>query len=107
MSTLANVKENEFQDTVLDRKGLTLVDFWAEWCGPCKMLTPTLEQVQNEMGDQVKIVKVNIEDNPGVASQFRITNIPLMILFKDGKQAGQLLGNQPKKRIVELIESNQ
>ena len=106
-ATLQNINADEFNEKVINGKGLALVDFWAEWCGPCRMLTPTLEQVQSDMGDQVTIYKVNIEENPDIAAQYRIQNIPFMLLFKDGQQADQMMGNQPQKNIQEMIKRNQ
>ena len=106
MSNLGTVNDGNFQSEVIGREGLTLVDFWASWCGPCKMLAPTLEQVQSEMGDQVKIVKLNVEENPNTAMQYKVTNIPLMLLFKNGERVGQILGNVPKNKITTLIQDN-
>ena len=106
MSNLAEVTTNSFQEQVLDYKGLTLVDFWASWCGPCKMLAPTLEAVQNELGEQINIVKLDVESYPEIAQRYRVTNIPLMLLFKDGEQVGSLLGNQPKAKIVGFINDH-
>jgi len=105
MSALDNVTEANFQ-SVVEKDGLTLVDFWASWCGPCRMLTPTLEKVQNEMGDAVKIVKVNIDENPSIAAKYNVMNIPFMMLFKEGEVVGNLVGNQPKGAIVSLINNN-
>lgn len=101
---LENITEAQFPEAVLNRSGLTLVDFWAPWCGPCRMLAPTLEKVAAERGDQVKIVKVNIDENPAIANQYKVMNIPLIMLFKDGDVAGQLLGNNPKSKIDGLID---
>ena len=106
MSTLASVTEQSFETDVLNRKGLTLVDFWASWCAPCRQLAPTLEQIQAEKGDALKIVKLNIEEYPEIAAQFRIQNIPFMMLFKDGKQVDQMVGNRPKRDILSWIENH-
>ncbi|CAM2066089.1 thioredoxin [Sulfidibacter corallicola] len=106
MSNLTAVTAGSFDAEVVNSDTLTLVDFWASWCGPCRMLAPTLERVQEERGDLVKIVKVNIEENPDVATRFKVTNIPLMLLFKDGQVVDQLLGNQPKAKIDKMIESH-
>ncbi len=106
MSKMENVNEARFQEAVLDFEGLVLVDFWATWCAPCRMLAPTLEQVQDELSGKVKIVKVNIEESPSIASQYRIVNIPFMMLFKDGRQIGSLIGNQSKAKISGLIQNN-
>ncbi len=105
MSNLPSINDADFHSTV-SSDTLTLVDFWASWCGPCRMLAPTLEQVQEELGESVKIVKVNIEENTKTATEYRITNIPLMILFKGGQKVDQMMGNVPKAKIKSMIESH-
>ncbi len=104
--SLKNATDANFQQEVLNAPSLVLVDFWATWCGPCRMLAPTLEAIQEEMGEKVSIVKVNIEENPQIAAQYRITNIPYMMFFKGGQTVGSLLGNQPKGKIQAAIESH-
>ncbi len=104
MSQLESVTEAQFEESVLGREGLTLVDFWASWCGPCLMLAPKLEEIQEEMGEGIKVVKLNIEENPGIAQQYRVMNIPFMMLLKNGEKVDQLVGNLPKKDIVAMIE---
>jgi len=104
--SLKQVTDADFQTEVLNSSTLVLVDFWATWCGPCRMLAPTLESIQADMGDKVSIVKMNIEENPATAAQYRITNIPYMLMFKNGQQVGNLVGNQPKAKIAAAIESN-
>ncbi len=96
----------DFKEQVLDRQGLTLVDFWAPWCGPCRQLAPTLEQIGDELGDQLQVVKVDIQEHPEVGSSYRVMNIPFMMLFKDGEQVDQLLGNHPKAKIRSMIENH-
>lgn len=104
MSNLHSSNDANFNSDVIEQPGLTLVDFWAPWCGPCKMLTPTLEKVKGDLGDSLKIVKVNIDENQSLAGQYRVMNIPLMLLFKDGQQVDSLSGNQPKGKIVDMVE---
>jgi len=85
--------------------GVTLVDFWAPWCGPCLMQTPILESVGQQLGDRVKIGKVNVDENMQVAVRFGIRSIPTLILFKDGKVVQQFVGVQPEHVLISAIES--
>jgi thioredoxin 1 len=78
-------------------KGYTLVDFWAEWCGPCKALAPTIEKIADDYKDKVTVAKVDIDANPGVPAKFGIRGIPTVILFKDGQQVDLFVGNNPQK----------
>jgi thioredoxin 1 len=82
-----HITDAEFQNTVAN--GVTLIDFWAPWCGPCKMIAPILEELAGELGDKAKIVKINVDDNPQVAGQYGIMSIPTLLLFKDGKKVDQ------------------
>ncbi len=86
-------------------EGLVFVDFWAEWCGPCQMLTPVLEELADEMRDKVTIAKLNIEENRETAAQFGIMSIPTMILFEDGKPVEKVMGFQPKAALKQYLES--
>jgi len=103
--SVIDVTAQTWQSEVINSEKLTLVDFWAEWCGPCRMLGPTLKAIQSDR-DDVKIVKVDIEKESGVANQFRVSNIPFMVLFKNGQVVDQMLGNQPRKKIEDLISRN-
>ncbi len=103
MSALDNVTDATFNQSVLNHDGLVLVDFWAPWCGPCRMLGPTLEQIQGELGDAVKIVKLNVDENAQVAAKYRVMNIPLMLMFKGGEVVDQLMGNMPKAAILSTL----
>jgi thioredoxin 1 len=80
------IKDNEFESEVINSKLPVLIDFWAEWCGPCRMLSPILDQLSEEMEGKVKIVKMNIDENPETPSKFGVRGIPTMLLFKEGKQ---------------------
>ncbi len=103
MATIS-VTDSSFQADVLDASKPVLVDFWAEWCGPCKMIAPALEELSNELGDKVSIVKLNIDENPDAPSKYGVRGIPTMILFKDGAPAATKVGAEPKSRIQAWLE---
>lgn len=96
------IHKNEFQEATAS--GVVLVDFFATWCGPCKMLSPVLEELAEEMKGSVSIVKVDVDQDGKLAAQFGIMSVPTMIVFKDGKQAGQLQGFQPKPQLKAALE---
>ena len=98
--------DNQFSENVLNSKGLVLVDFWAEWCGPCRQLGPILEAIDEEMGNDIKIYKMNVDDSPETASQFGIRSIPTMFLFKDGKQVDTKIGFNSQSAIVSWLNSH-
>ena len=83
-----------------------LVDFWAEWCGPCKMLAPILDQIEGEHGDDVSVVKINIEESPDIGSKYGVRSIPTMALFKGGKQVATKIGLHQKEKIIDWIKDN-
>ena len=93
-----------FEDVLAN--STVLVDFWAEWCAPCKMLDPILEQVATELQGRVKIGKVNVDDNRTIANKYGIMNIPTMILFMDGKKIHQIVGVQTKERIIHVLNKH-
>ena len=99
------VTDATFQADVLDSKTPVVVDFWAEWCGPCRMIAPALEEIATELKDKVKIVKLNIDENPTVASNLGIRSIPTLIIFKDGKAAAQKVGAAPKGELSKWISA--
>ena len=92
-----------FKSMVLDSKIPVLVDFWAPWCGPCKMLAPTLEEILNENPDKLSIVKINIDENQEMAAKYGIKSIPTMLIFNKGELKNQLVGSMPKKNIEEVL----
>jgi thioredoxin 1 len=98
-----HISDAEFPAEVA--QGVTLVDFWAPWCGPCRQIAPTLEELATEFQGKAKIIKINVDDNPGVASQFGIQSIPTLLLFKDGQKVNQKVGGQPKAALKTFIES--
>lgn len=98
MATTA-ITDGTFEAEVLKSDNPVLVDFWAEWCGPCRALGPKLEEISQELEGKVKIVKLNIDENPNVTAQFGIRSIPTMIIFKSGESVETLMGNQPKEEI--------
>jgi thioredoxin 1 len=95
-----------FQQEVLDSAEPVVVDFWAEWCGPCKMIAPALDEISKEMAGRVKVVKVNIDENPGAPSRYGVRSIPTLIMFKGGKVVGQQVGAVPKSKLVQFIQAN-
>jgi thioredoxin 1 len=99
------INDNEFENEVINSKQLVLVDFWAPWCGPCKMVGPVLEQISEEMKDVVKVLKMNIDNNPDAPSALGVRSIPTLMLFKDGKQIAVKVGAQPKNVLKEWINS--
>ncbi len=103
MATKA-ITDASFQADVLTASGPVLVDFWAEWCGPCKMIGPALEEISDELGEKVTIAKLNIDDNPEAPGKYGVRGIPTMILFKDGVPAATKVGAEPKSRLKAWLE---
>lgn len=104
MATKA-VTDSSFQDDVIGSDKPVLVDFWAEWCGPCKMIGPALEEISDELADQVTIAKINIDENPDAPGRYGVRGIPTMILFKGGEAAATKVGAAPKSALKAWIES--
>lgn len=97
------VSDDTFESEVLNASQPVVVDFWAEWCGPCRMIAPALEEIASELDGQVKIVKMNVDENPRTPGQFGIRGIPALLMFKDGKVAAQRVGAQPKSQLMAWI----
>ena len=98
------VSDDSFDSEVLGAEGPVLVDFWAEWCGPCKQIGPFLEEISDEM--EIAVAKVNIDENPMTPSKYGVRGIPTLILFKDGKVAATKVGALPKSKLVEWIQAS-
>ena len=103
---MKHVSDDSFEADVLKADGPVLVDFWAEWCGPCKQIGPILDEIDNEMGEKVTIAKVNIDENPDIPTKYGVRGIPTLILFKNGEVAATKVGALPKSKLVEWGESS-
>ena len=100
------LSEDTFDEQIRGIQEPVLVDFWAAWCGPCKALAPTLEQLAQEMAGTVRVAKVNVDENGDLAFRFGIRSIPTLVVFKEGKVVDQIVGNQPKEQIRRLLEKH-
>jgi thioredoxin 1 len=104
MKSTIEINEANFEMEVMKSNQPVLVDFWAEWCGPCKMLSPVLEEIAAEQAERVKVVKVNVDNNPQLAARFGIQSIPTLLYFADGKVIHQTVGVVGKKAILDKLE---
>jgi len=98
------VTDADFEKDVLNANGAVIVDFWAEWCGPCKALSPLVDELSNEMGDKVKIVKMNIDDNPNTPTKYGVRGIPTLMVFKNGQVTETKVGGMSKAQLTEWAE---
>lgn len=98
------ITKNNFDQEVLNSKEPVLLDFWASWCGPCRMVAPTIDEISNEMEGTAKVGKINIDEEYELASQFRVMSIPTLMVVKDGKVSAQAVGVKPKKDILRMLE---
>ena len=103
---MAKVATNTNFDELLQDGRLVIVDFWATWCGPCRMLSPILDEVEEEMQDKISVVKVNVDDADEIAARYRIMSIPTLLFFKDGQVVDKTVGAMPKPALVEKINAN-
>jgi len=103
VETMINLTENNFKTEVINSEGIVLVDFWAPWCGPCRMVGPILEKIAQEKEGKVKVAKVNIDENPGLASNYNVMSIPTMLIFKNGQLLEGFVGALPKPAIEKKL----
>ncbi|MDH3531488.1 MAG: thioredoxin TrxA [Gammaproteobacteria bacterium] len=103
---IVHTNDGSFEADVMQSDKPALVDFWAEWCGPCKMIAPLLDEAATEYADRMSVVKLNVDENPNIAQKFGIRSIPTLILFKDGAVQAQKLGAMSKSQLTEFLESN-
>ena len=100
---ITNLDEATFDEMVNGTAGPVVVDFWAEWCGPCKMIAPILDEIATEQGDSVKIAKLNVDENPSIAQRFGVMSIPTMLVFRDGEVEKRIVGAKGKMQLMEEI----
>ncbi|MEX0999271.1 MAG: thioredoxin [Thermodesulfobacteriota bacterium] len=105
MSRIIALNDENFENEVLNSETPVLVDFWAEWCGPCRALAPVIEEIAEEYGDKLKVGKLNVDENPGAPSAFEIRSIPTLIVFKDGAVVDRVVGALPKNHITDLVDT--
>ncbi len=101
MSTM-NITIKDFQEEVLNSRQKVLVDFWASWCGPCRMVSPIVDEIARERSD-IKVVKINVDEQPELAAAYQVMSIPTLMVFKDGKVINRSMGARPKQQILEML----
>jgi len=103
--SVGKVSDSTFEDEVLKASGPVVVDFWAEWCGPCRMIAPALDEIAGAMGEKVRIVKLNVDENPQTASKYGVMSIPTLMIFKNGQMASRQVGAAPKAKLEQWIKA--
>lgn len=101
---LPQLSDNELEDRILQSEAPLLVDFWAEWCGPCRALTPVLEELGDDYADRVTIAKVNVDENPEASARYGVRSIPTLVLFQNGEEKERLVGAHPRATIARLLD---
>lgn len=104
MANIIHVDDNSFVSEVMGSATPVVVDFWAEWCGPCRMLAPVMEDVAQELDGTIKVAKLNVDENQETAASYGVMSIPTLIIFKGGEEVGRLVGYQPKAQIVAQLK---
>lgn len=101
--SVTELNKDNFEKEVMDANVPVLIDFWASWCGPCRMMSPVIDKISEEMGDKLKVCKVNVDENHELAEKYEIMTIPAFIVIKNGAESGRTIGVQPKEDILKLI----
>lgn len=101
--SVINLDSKNFEEEVLNSEVPVLIDFWATWCGPCRMMAPVVEEIANEVGEKAKVCKLNIDENKEIAEKYDVMSIPTFIIIKNGKVAATTVGVQPKENIIKLL----
>ncbi len=105
MAEIIHTTDVNFENDVNEAEKLVIVDMWAEWCGPCKMMEPVLEEIAKEHGERIKVVKINIDQNQETPIKFNVMNIPTLLFFKEGKEVDRVIGAVPKKQLNKKVEN--
>nr|WP_320024105.1 thioredoxin [uncultured Acetobacterium sp.] len=102
---IININMENFETEILSYNGAVMVDFWAEWCGPCKALAPTIDEISQELGDNMKVCKINVDENQSLAQQFRVMSIPTVVFFKNGEAVNRFVGVREKDEYIDAMKT--